>query len=103
MKYPVDVQSEVLEKLLHMGRHTEWGARFGYRELKNSADFKNRVPLQGYEDLKPFVDRLKKGEQNLLWPTDISWFAKSSGTTSDKSKCIPVSKEALEECHFKSG
>ncbi len=103
MKYPIDVQSEVFDKLLDMGQYTEWGNKFRYHEIQSFQSFKNRVPLQTYDDIKPYVSRLKQGEQNILWPTDISWFAKSSGTTSDKSKFIPVSKEALEECHFKSG
>ena len=59
--------------------------------------------MQDYESHKPYVERLRKGEQNICWPTEIKWFAKSSGTTSDKSKFIPVSQEALEECHFKGG
>lgn len=103
MKYPIDVQSDVFGRLIAMGCHTEWGRKYGYLHINSVEDFKRNVPLQTYEDIKPYVTRLKEGEQNLLWPTDISWFAKSSGTTSDKSKFIPVSREALEECHFKSG
>ena len=66
-------------------------------------DFQQRVPISTYEDIKPYINRLREGEQNLLWPTEIKWFAKSSGTTSDKSKFIPVSNEALEDCHFRGG
>lgn len=103
MKYPIEVQKEVFEKLLHRAETTEWGEKYGYVDIKSQEQFRQRVPLQTYEDLKPYVLRLKAGEQNLLWPTEINWFAKSSGTTADKSKFIPVSKEALEECHYKGG
>jgi beta-glucosidase-like glycosyl hydrolase len=61
------------------------------------------VPIQTYDTLKPYIERMLKGEQNVLWPSEIKWFAKSSGTTNDRSKFIPVSEEALEECHFKGG
>lgn len=102
-KYPNEVQSELFERLINSAEKTEWGKKYGYSEIKNKSEFCNRVPLQTYEDLKTYVDRLQKGEQNLLWPTDIKWFAKSSGTTNDKSKFIPVSREALEDCHYKGG
>ena len=74
-----------------------------FSSITSYTDFKERVPLQTYDEVKPFVERLFKGEQNLLWPTDVKWFAKSSGTTSEKSKFIPVTKESLEECHYKGG
>ena len=66
-------------------------------------DFQQQVPISTYEDLKPYIKRLREGEQNLLWPSEIKWFAKSSGTTSDKSKFIPVSNESMEDCHFRGG
>ncbi len=103
MKYPVEVQNEVLESLLRQAQSTVWGQKYAYREIRGHKAYSERVPLQSYEDLKPYVKRLKAGEQNLLWPTDINWFAKSSGTTSDRSKFIPVSREALEDCHYKGG
>ena len=103
MKYPSEVQNEWFENLIYNGRHTEWGKKHGYTSIKTPADFANRVPVQSYEQLKPFIDRLKNGEQNILWPSETKWFAKSSGTTSDKSKFIPVTKEALEDCHYKGG
>lgn len=103
MKYPLEVQNEWFDKLIYSSRNTEWGKKFDYSSIKNPQQFAERVPIQNYEDLKPFVDRLKQGEQNLLWPTETKWFAKSSGTTSDKSKFIPVTKEALEDCHYKGG
>jgi len=103
MKYPHEVQTEVLNYLLQMGASTEWGKAHGYKDITNVNRFRNSVPLQTYEDLKPYVKRLQAGEQGLIWPTEISWFAKSSGTTSDKSKFIPVSREALDNCHYKAG
>lgn len=96
-------QLEVFHKLLLSARYTDWGRKYGYESIADVNEFRRRVPLQDYNDVKPFVDRLRKGEQNLLWPTDIKWFAKSSGTTSDRSKFIPVSREALEECHYMGG
>ncbi len=103
MKYPHEVQDELLKKLVYSARDTEWGRKYNYASIKNVKDYKSRVPVQQYEDVKPYIERLRGGEQNLLWNTDIKWFAKSSGTTSDKSKFIPVSEEALAECHYKGG
>jgi hypothetical protein len=102
-RYPVETQEETLSKLLSKAAGTEWGKMYGYSDIKTIKEFQERVPLQTYEDIKPFVERLRAGEKNLLWPSEIKWFAKSSGTTSDKSKFIPVSEEALEECHFRGG
>ena len=103
MKYPLEVQQELLKKLLNSARNTEWGKCYDFRSIQTYEDFRNRVTLNDYESLKPFIDRLRQGEQNVLWPSEIKCFAKSSGTTNDKSKFIPVSQEALEECHFKGG
>jgi len=102
-KYPNEVQEEWFEELIQRARYTEWGIKHKYSQINNLSDFKESVPVQSYEDLKPFVERMMKGEQEVLWPGETKWFAKSSGTTSDKSKFIPVSKEALEECHYKGG
>jgi hypothetical protein len=102
-KYPVDVQMEVFGKLIEQALRTTWGIQYGYDSINSIKDYQERVPISTYEDLKPYIKRLRDGEQNLLWPTEIKWFAKSSGTTSDKSKFIPVSNEALEECHFRAG
>jgi len=103
MKYPHDVQEEWFRKLMLSARGTEWGKKYGYSEIEHYSTFAERVPINEYDDLKPYIDRLRNGEQNLLWNSDIKWFAKSSGTTSDKSKFIPVSEEALDECHIKGG
>ncbi len=102
-KYPADVQRDTLMQLINDAADTEWGHQHNYATIKNYNDFKKLVPIQEYDDIKPYVERLRNGEKNLLWPGEIKWFAKSSGTTSDKSKFIPVSKEALEDCHIRGG
>ena len=103
IKNAADVQLKVLKNLILDAENTEWGRTNDFKSIKNYQDFKNRFPLQDYETLKPFIERVMKGEQNVIWPSEIIWFAKSSGTTNDKSKFIPVSYETLEECHFQGG
>lgn len=102
-KYPGNVQREVFNKIIHQARNTEWGKEYGYEEIENYQQYQERVPLQTYEDIIPYVDKQRAGEGNILWPSEIKWFAKSSGTTTEKSKFIPMSQEALEECHFRGG
>lgn len=102
-EHPEEMQERVFKNLLKAGSRTEFGRMFGFSTLKTPEQFAHRVPFQDYESLKPFIERMMKGEQNILWNSEIKWFAKSSGTTSDKSKFIPVSYEALEECHFRGG
>jgi hypothetical protein len=103
MKYPNEVQEEWFEQLISMAESTEWGRKYQYKSIDNLTQFKERIPIQNYDTLKPYIERMLKGEKNVLWPSEIRWFAKSSGTTNDRSKFIPVSEEALEECHFKGG
>jgi hypothetical protein len=100
---PHQVQQDLLFSLIRKAKNTEWGKKYDYATIKNIKTFQDRVPVQDYEHVKPYIDRLRKGEHNLLWPTEIKWFAKSSGTTSEKSKFIPVSNESLEDCHMKGG
>jgi len=102
-KHPLDVQQEQLFKLINKAEDTEWGKKYDYQSVDSIRDFQKRVPVSRYEDMKPYIDRLLEGEKDVLWPGFIRWFAKSSGTTSDKSKFIPVSKESLENCHFRGG
>jgi hypothetical protein len=102
-KYPLEVQGEWLHTLIADAENTEWGKLYDYKTIFTEKQFKERVPIQSYDSLKPYIERMMKGEHNLLWPSEILWFAKSSGTTSDRSKFIPVSDEALEVCHFKGG
>jgi hypothetical protein len=98
-----DIQREVLFNLLKFSGKTEWGKKMDYPSIKSLSQFQDRVPIQTYEQVKPYIDRMISGEKNILWPGEIKWFAKSSGTTNSKSKFIPVSKESLEECHFRGG
>ncbi|MDY0077779.1 MAG: GH3 auxin-responsive promoter family protein [Bacteroidales bacterium] len=103
IKYPHEVQAEWFKRLITLGKTTEFGKTFDFKNIKNPEQFAQRVPIHSYEALKPYIDRLRTGEQNVLWPEEIKWFAKSSGTTSSKSKYIPVSNSSLEECHYKAG
>ena len=100
-KFPVETQNEVFYGLIAKASNTEWGKKYDYASISSLKDFQNRIPVQTYEELIPFVDRLRNGENNLLWPGDVKWFAKSSGTTSAKSKFIPISRESLEDCHYR--
>lgn len=103
LKYPEEVQQEVLLQLIEIAEDTEIGRSYGYNSITNYETFKERVPLVSYEDIEPIIERTRRGEQNIFWPTSVKLFAKSSGTTNAKSKFIPVSLEALEDCHYKSG
>ncbi len=102
-KYPVDVQRETLFKIINKAENTKWGIKHDYKSVKNIREFQERVPLQTYDDVKPYIEKVRKGQINILWPGETKWFAKSSGTTNDKSKFIPVSKDCLEDCHFRGG
>ncbi len=103
LQNPAETQYHIFNALLSKGCKTEFGVLHGFGSIHSIDQFQQQVPVQDYESLRPYIKRLLKGEQKLLWPSDIHWFAKSSGTTSDKSKFIPVSFEALEECQFRGG
>src|SRR5215831_17633903 len=98
---PVDAQREVLQNLVTHAQHSEIGRKYKFNELFNVRSFKQHVPIHEYDDIKPYIQRLMQGEQYLLWDTPVYWFAKSSGTTSDKSKFIPVTEDSLEDCHYR--
>ncbi|MBN8836828.1 MAG: GH3 auxin-responsive promoter family protein [Sphingobacteriia bacterium] len=98
----IATQREVLQDLFTHGQYTEIGRRFGMAGISTIREFKAAVPIQEYNDLKPYIERLMHGEENLLWNTPVNWFAKSSGTTNDKSKFIPVTEESLYDCHYQS-
>ncbi len=98
-----ELQERVLTHLVGKAALTEWGKKYDYKTIRSYEDFRNRLPIQTYEEVKPYVERLRAGEQNLLWPSEIRWFAKSSGTTNDKSKFLPVSKDSLFDIHYKGG
>jgi hypothetical protein len=100
MNNPVAAQREVLQDLVTTAQYTQFGQQYNFGKLFNLRDFKNTVPVYEYDDIKPYIERMMKGEENVLWPTPITWFAKSSGTTSDKSKFIPVSEESMKDGHF---
>ncbi len=99
---PLDAQREVLQDIVTSAQYTEFGRKYNFSNLFNVREFKSAVPIHEYDDLKPYIERIMKGEQNILWDTPIYWFAKSSGTTSDKSKFIPVSEESLHDGHYKA-
>ncbi|MDE3212709.1 MAG: GH3 auxin-responsive promoter family protein [Bacteroidota bacterium] len=101
INYPVTAQRNVLQDLVTQAQYTEFGRRHSFSKLFTVKDFKKKVPIHEYEDVKPYIARMMNGEENVLWNTPINWFAKSSGTTSDKSKFIPISEESLNENHFK--
>lgn len=97
---PVAAQREVLQELVTASQYTVFGRKHGFNQLFSIKAFKQAVPIHEYDDIKPYIERMMAGEENVLWNTPVEWFAKSSGTTSDKSKFIPVSQESLEEIHY---
>jgi len=100
LKYPNEVQNELLFSLLKLAKDTEIGKEYDFDSIKTYKDFNERVPVVNYETMQPLIERSRNGEQNIFWPSPIKWFAKSSGTTNAKSKFIPVSTESLEDCHY---
>jgi hypothetical protein len=103
MKNPIETQQRIFSELIETARYTEWGAKYNYGQLKSIKEFQEQVPVSSYEELYPYIERVLKGEPNVLWPSQIEWFSKSSGTTNARSKFLPVSPEALEECHYEGG
>lgn len=103
IEHPIEVQNEVLYNLLSTAKGTYFGKKHRFRKIKTYEQFANSVPIQQYESIEPMIERNRKGEQNVFWPSRIQWFAKSSGTTNAKSKFIPVSDEAIDDCHMKAG
>ena len=99
---PISAQREVLQDLVTSAQYTEFGRKYNFSNLFSIRDFKKHVPIQNYDQLKPYILRMMNGEENILWNTPVNWFAKSSGTTSDKSKFIPISEESLKDTHFKA-
>ena len=102
LKYPHEVQEELLFSLIKSAEATQIGKKYDFGSVKNYTAFSERVPIASYEELEPLIELTRKGEQNVFWHSNIKWFAKSSGTTNAKSKFIPVSAEALENCHYKA-
>lgn len=100
--HPVAAQREVLQDLVTAAQYTEFGKRYNFSRLFTVREFKKNVPIHEYDDIKPYINRMMAGEENILWNTPVKWFAKSSGTTSDKSKFIPISDESLHDNHYKA-
>ncbi|GGF34583.1 GH3 auxin-responsive promoter family protein [Echinicola rosea] len=100
---PIEVQQDIFFDLIKSARKTQFGKKYGFSDIKSPKDFDRQVPIHSYEQMQPYIEQTMKGEQNVIWPSEISWFSKSSGTTSSRSKFIPVSQESLEDCHFKGG
>ena len=101
LKYPNEVQEELMINLLKLSEYTIIGKKYDFESINSYATFQDRIPISRYEDLEPLIERTRKGEQQVFWNEPIKWFAKSSGTTNAKSKFIPVSNAALEDCHYK--
>ena len=102
MQHPIAAQREVLQDLVTSAQYTDFGRKYGFDQLFTLRDFKQRVPVHEYDDIKPWIEKMMQGEEHMLWHTPIQWFAKSSGTTADKSKFIPVSEESLQDGHYKA-
>jgi hypothetical protein len=102
-KYPIEVQNDMLNKLIKQGRNTEFGKDHAFHGIETYEQFASQVPIRDYPAIKPYIDRAMRGESDVLWPGEVKWFAKSSGTTGDKSKFIPVTRDNIEDCHFQGG
>ncbi|MEO6584118.1 MAG: GH3 auxin-responsive promoter family protein, partial [Ferruginibacter sp.] len=102
INHPVASQRDTLQTLVTAAQYTDFGKKYQFSQLFTVKDFKERVPIHEYEELKPYIERMLAGEENVLWNTPVKWFAKSSGTTNDKSKFIPVSDESLVDNHFQA-
>ena len=100
LKYPNEVQNELLFDLLTTAKDTEIGKRYDFASIESYKTFSERIPVTTYEDCQDMIERSRQGESNIFWPNPIKWYAKSSGTTNAKSKFIPVSTESLEDCHY---
>ena len=98
-----ELQMSVLRRLLQRARSTEWGRDHAFGSVRSYEDFAACSPLTDYDTLKSSIERMRRGEKDVLWPGRVRWYAKSSGTTSDKSKFIPVSKDALADTHYAGG
>lgn len=102
-EHPLEVQEQVYAGLLRQAQNTEWGRQYGYGDAPSRQEFAQRVPVSSYEELYPYLERMLHGASNVLWPGEVEWFAKSSGTTNARSKYIPVSPQSLHECHYRAG
>ena len=97
------IQRQVLRRLLHKAAKTQWGIEHGYETIDSYERFVQNVPVNTYEELKDYIQQMREGKKDVLWPGIVRWYAKSSGTTNDKSKFIPVSMDGLKKIHFLGG
>ena len=102
-QHPHEVQQAVRRNLLHTAKNTAWGRQYGFADQLSGRELAERVPVSSYEELYPWLERTMRGERDVLWPGQVQWFAKSSGTTNARSKYIPVTREALHDCHYRAG
>lgn len=100
---PEKVQQDCLQKLLQQAANTEYGKKYDFSTILTTEQYRERLPIVHYEEISPYIHRMMEGENNILWPEEIKWFAKSSGTTDARSKFIPVSPSGLKNCHFRGG
>ena len=100
---PINCQTDVFNYLIKKGLSTKFGKEHYFNKITDYSSFKNQIPIRSYEELEPYIAKARKGEKDVLWPGEVKWFAKSSGTTNSKSKFIPITKESLYDCHFKAG
>ena len=98
-----ELQTKVLKKLITAAQHTEWGKTHNFSCIRNYESYRQSSPVNTYEELKLYIDRMRHGEKDVLWKGSVKWYAKSSGTTNDKSKFIPVSKDILRDTHYRGG
>lgn len=101
--YPIETQIEQFFSLIDRAKFTEFGLKYNFASITTIKDFQERVPVVTYEEHYPWIERVMRGEKNILWPSEINWFSKSSGTTNARSKFIPVSEESLQECNYRGG
>ncbi|MFN4145784.1 MAG: GH3 auxin-responsive promoter family protein [Runella sp.] len=101
--HPIEVQYQVFHELIDAAKGTDWGRKYQYDSIQTIKQYQERVPISTYEDLYPYIERVLKGQQNVLWPSDVEWFSKSSGTTNARSKYLPITPESLEDCHYRGG
>lgn len=102
-KIPLEMQNKLFFKLLDRAKNTFYGQSYQFASIKTYEEFNSKIPLCKYEELEPFIAKAREGQENILWPSKIKWFAKSSGTTNAKSKFIPVTKECMNDCHYEGG
>jgi len=103
VEHPFHTQEQILKSLIQQAKNTAWGKKFNYENITSIEEFQATVPLSTYNDLTPWIEKIKQGEPNLLWPQSVKWMAKSSGTTADKSKFIPLPSASIFDNHIKGG